>query len=362
MLSLRSRLALALCLAAVGCGTEAPPEAYGSPFEEAAANPGRWVYVPTPGAVCRDGAPVGFGLRLQNGAEDLVIVLDGGGACSDRASCRGNRDTYSSADFATQIGRRGEEGIASPTAENPVGRWNAVFVPYCTGDLHAGTRPDAAVPGVDGVQQFVGHRNLQAFLDTISANLPQPRRVLLAGGSAGGFGALFNFEAVARQFPASGVALLDDSGPVFYDDAVFPPDLGARFEALYGVSAAVPGSRIGEPDALETIYAYYAETYPRAALGLSSYVNDRTIRDYFGDGVDSVVPPEAYAQAIDDLQARLPEVWQTYVAPDTGHVFISGSTSYFSAPTGEPYADWVGRLVERARPAAEDGPLAPEAE
>jgi hypothetical protein len=39
-----------------------------------------------------------------------------------------------------------------------------VYTPYCTGDVHFGTRANATVPGLAQPQQFVGYRNMQKFV------------------------------------------------------------------------------------------------------------------------------------------------------------------------------------------------------
>ena len=331
-------LALLVVCTAPACGPGAAPEASGG-----------WRYVSLPGTQCRGGGPAGVGLR--EGTGDLLIVLDGGGRCSDAASCAGNRAGYGAGAFRAQMARRGADGILSPDPGNPVGAWTAAFVPYCTGDFHGGTRPDVAVPGVSGVQQFVGHRNVQAVLDTLASLLPAPRRVLLAGGSAGGLGALLNFDAVARRFPASGVALVSDSGPAFAYGEAFPRRLGTRFEALYGLSGTVPQAALRERGPAALI-PYYAEAYPRAALGLSSHADDPAVRRHLGSG-GVAVAPEAFAAALADLRAVAPPPWRFYVAPGQGHVFLARSGTY--AGDHGSYAEWVQRLVEDA------GPLAPEA-
>src|SRR5690606_5667790 len=95
--------------------------------------------------------------------------------------------------------------------KNPVGDWSFVFVPYCTGDVHAGDRADQAVPDVGGAQQFVGYRNVAAYLERIVPTWSGVGHVLVTGESAGGFGAAFNYDRIADAFPGTRVTLLDDS-------------------------------------------------------------------------------------------------------------------------------------------------------
>ena len=62
-------------------------------------------------------------------------------------------------------------------AKNPVKDWNFVYVPYCTGDVFGGTKPNGSVSGVTGTQKFVGYLNTQAFLQ----RMPLDFSVALAG-------------------------------------------------------------------------------------------------------------------------------------------------------------------------------------
>ena len=75
-----------------------------NPFEEAEQNPGEWVWIPVEGTSCRDGSPTGMGVRLQEGADKLVIYLEGGGACFSILTCAlYNPDHFSEEDFFRAI-------------------------------------------------------------------------------------------------------------------------------------------------------------------------------------------------------------------------------------------------------------------
>jgi hypothetical protein len=95
-----------------------------------------------------------------------------------------NVDTVLSGDGQTVLGtalgvrpRRQQPGAYSfgvlsgifdaTSAENPFKDWNMVYVPYCTGDVHFGTKKNGTVPGVTTPQQFVGYLNMQKFVGRI---------------------------------------------------------------------------------------------------------------------------------------------------------------------------------------------------
>ena len=103
------------------------------------ATAGQWTWVDEPKALCRDGSATGFGVRLNPNSDKLLIYFQGGGACFNSATCGANPANFNSGTFALAVLAGGQQGIfnASDSA-NPFRDWNAVFIPYCTGDVHAG--------------------------------------------------------------------------------------------------------------------------------------------------------------------------------------------------------------------------------
>ncbi len=342
---------LALTLSACDSGSEIDED---GPLAEAVANIGQWTFLDVEGSTCRDGSDTGIGVRLQEGADDLMIYLEGGGACFNGATCSTNPDSFDEASFDRR--RAGlDQGIFSTGDDNPVGDWNMVYVPYCTGDVHSGSAPDAAVPGVSGTQQFVGHRNVERMLALLADGLDgDPDDVLLTGASAGGFGTLINFPAVAETFPTADLTLLDDSGPIFYDDGVLSPQLGGAFVQLYNFPESLPGAPLlYQPDGLQNIYGYLAQTYPDATFGLASHLEDQVIRFFFGfdpaTGESLDISGDAYAAALRDIRARVPDRWGTYYAGGGSHTFIGGP-AYYQASGGVTLNDWLGDLLDGEAP------------
>ena len=349
--------ALVFLLAACDSGELSPTD---DPLFEAKANLGEWAWIDVTGARCRDGSATGFGVRLQPGATDLAIYLEGGGACFDATTCALNDAEFTEADFQAGVATDGEVGIFSTRAENPVGDWNMVYVPYCTGDVHGGSAPGTAVPGVDGLQQFVGHQNLELYLNAVQTSLATPDRVLLTGVSAGGFGALVNFAEVADRFESSDLTMLDDSGPIPYENVVFSPELGEAFNALFNLSAALPADAapLFNRDGLEGIYGYYTARYPDANLGLSSYLEDSVIRFFFSGGQpDGEITGDEFAFGLRDIRDKAP-TWRTYFALGDEHTFLRRDDRYYGTSAGVAMNEWVGDLIRGTAENVEPGTVA----
>src|SRR5438045_3078067 len=123
----------------------------------------QWTWVPFAGARCRDGSTTGVGVRVHPGATRLAIYFEGGGACFHDASCVINDvfQNFGESQFNSWSTATGTGGIFDPTRDdNPYRGFSFVYVPYCTGDVHAGSRDHVDVPGGPTNQAFVGYRNV----------------------------------------------------------------------------------------------------------------------------------------------------------------------------------------------------------
>src|SRR5262249_37663476 len=140
-------------------------------------------------------------------------------------------------------GERWQSGIFKNDPANPAKDWNMVFIPYVTGDVFFGSKPNGSVPGVEGTFQFVGKTNMLKFLSRIIATYKDAQIVVLSGSSAGGIGALLNYTYYADAFIDQGqgarVFLLDDAGP-FFDDKYLEVCIQKRYREMYGLNDSFP--------------------------------------------------------------------------------------------------------------------------
>ena len=119
------------------------------------------------GTRCLDGSPAGFYYALgEPGTDTLVINLEGGGACSSAEECRGRaRTRYGSSRYWSEVFPADTQVLLSSDPEENPDFWSAhhVYVPYCTGDLHAGTRTEAGDETFG--YYFSGARNFEAIVE-----------------------------------------------------------------------------------------------------------------------------------------------------------------------------------------------------
>ncbi len=202
-----------------------------------------WQWIPFPDSTCANGSPSGVAVSPGLGP-DLVVFLDGGGACWDAWSCdffsTAVDRTYGPDKFAIEIQQYLPGSLLDRTIlPAAVAGATLVFVPYCTGDVHGGdnvaTYSMAGIP--TSTWDHVGHRNLMLYLARLAATWPSPRKLVVAGSSAGGFGALANYAAFRWYWPGAAGYLLDDSGPPLIGNAIDPARRNGWYDSWHlGVS------------------------------------------------------------------------------------------------------------------------------
>ncbi len=149
----------------------------------------------------------------ERSEDDLLIVLDGGGACVQGAyfcSFLANEDPP---------GDGGIFGESFDGIENPFADWSKIFVSYCDGSIFTGDNeladPDFADLTGSPIRYHRGLRNLTAALDLARSLHPDAERVLLSGISAGGYGVASFAPSVYRLVfrRQAHLFVLNDSGP-----------------------------------------------------------------------------------------------------------------------------------------------------
>ena len=265
-----------------------PPPPDVPPGTPITAPDGVWTNIPFPQGYCRDGTPAHLMVHLNSASTKVAIYEEGGGACFNDGSC------LMTFDFPSYTLGQGIFNFAN--AENPIADWNIFYVPYCTGDVHAGNNL-AANPGSSGPTKYTGYTNLELYLARILATVPGATDWLLTGSSAGGFGAGLTVDLIARNLPPSveRFTLLDDSGPPMSSTYV-PPCLQGRWSSTWGFGDSVLkdcGLACPDPSDYTTAWMQfilnkYAKGPDAARFmgGLISSTSDAIISMFFGFGAD----------------------------------------------------------------------------
>lgn len=319
--------------------------------EPIVADPLTWTYLEVPGTTCIDGTVSGFAVNLNPDSTKLFIYLEGGGACFN-----GFCDSL----FTWSGNTPGPSGIFDRADEaNPVGDWNMIYVPYCTGDIYAGDN-DVELGG--SMRSFHGYSNFTAFLNRWVPGLPGIDEVVLSGSSAGGFGAFTNYAQTQRAFGDVPVALIDDSAPAMTSE-VFPPCLQKIFRETWGLDStllAECGSDCDDPDDYVRDYLDHVRgDFPDARGGVFSSMQDNTIRLFAGYGwyggwnmcaeVPTSVTGAVYTAGLEELREHLQAGggdFSSYYVAGNGHTILRTNGFYSTTVAGGTTpAQWFANTI-----------------
>jgi hypothetical protein len=323
----------------------------------------------------------------QGNPNRLLIGFDGGGACWDAFTCIASplsgRSAYTvSLDETPDRLANGEGFFDASNPENPYRNYTKVFIPYCSADVHWGSKDTTYVlnlgPGVQ-LPWTIHHRgtdNVLAVLDWLQKNGDQEygidfgraRDVTVTGASAGGYGADVGFAYVAELTPRARLNLISDAAigvltEQFYTTAIynpanpgseswgFPDNLPSWVpgfdEALLAQGAAFPNGF------LPSIFAALTNYKPDARLASLTSNLDLVQIAFYGLMKGELVPSDAtvaewyFAMAqMTAATATLPN-YRFFIDAGTFHTFIgSDQRVYEVGANGVKLADWVWAMTK----------------
>jgi hypothetical protein len=310
---------------------DAPP-----PGKPIVAPDNSWTWVNIPGSRCLDGSETGIAVNPTIGSSDLLIFLEGGGACWDATTCWGPVQTA----FYVATGYGEAEFLTDPQVDlyildrgvpaNPFAGMNMVFVPYCSGDVYSGQNTTTmSYAGIDHPTYFSGYANLNLFLSAIAATFSSAQHVWVAGDSAGGFGAALNFARVQEALPKARVDVLDDSGQPIQPDP-------ARWQAWQTAwNMQLPGACTACKTEVGAVVDYYRGLYPNTNFGLLSYTYDIVISPFMN------LTLTEFNTELTGLAAHLTATW-----PNARYFFVDGASHVTLLAPTPAMQTWITEMVQ----------------
>ena len=280
----------------------------------------------------------------DQGSEDLVVFLQGGGLC------------YSELCIAVSSG-----GAWLPTIDildteatfNPIRDWNQVYVPYCDGSLFAG---DIDIDDDGDGKTDRHHRglmNLSAAIDVAAQSFPEPRRVLLAGSSGGGYGTMTAAVLARWSWPDADLYVFNDAGiGLGIDgDSSFIDQIMTELNA----HSIIPDSQsdLLADGHLTPFIGWQLEQDPDLQISAFSYTWDYVISQIYlavsYENFESWLRQETAA-----LQSAHPERYQYFLPDGSRHTTLLGDPSGF-VDTDSLYYDLIADMLGGMDTTAIDG-------
>ncbi|MEE4278154.1 MAG: pectin acetylesterase-family hydrolase [Halieaceae bacterium] len=355
----------------------------------------------------------------------ILFFLDGGGACWDATTCVTlpfvGQSIHQEAINETAEALDSAGGVFDEdNPDNPYANYTKVFVPYCTGDIHWGSKDTtytAVLPLVGETEWTIHHRgvdNLLATLHLLNTEVMKNRRkplvdfasakdITVTGSSAGGYGATLAYPYIAEFAPdARRLNLISDAAvgvltEGFFQSVIYNTEMpgSSSWAIAENLPPWVPA--FASPDSFLQAVANTAQPTPlpgtnvvtgfQPALfqALSNYRPDARLSSittnadivqvqFFG----ATLPPGAltnlqtiglwYQVAAEMLSvtAELVPNYEYLLDNGTCHTFLSdGSCSLFDmGATGVSAADWITQMIKpgnRGWRTRDAGPFVPPA-
>jgi len=327
--------------------------AWGSPDVSAQAAAPAWTKVEGgPGTGCSHDSTFAFFVHEGN-PRHVMLYLDGGGACWNGTTCDlQGRPTYTVALDPARTGGEGAGILDVGHPENPLRDYSIVVVPYCTADVHLGSREVSyrdSLPADRAPRTFVvrhqGASNVASAIGWIRSYWKAPEIVFVAGGSAGAIPSPVYAAELARNYPAARVVQLGDGAGGYRTEQVAGILAGwgvverLRREPAY---SGVDSSRF----TFETLYNGAAKAAPRVQFAQYNNADDEIQVTFLKLlGLENPVLPALLRDNLADIR-RQNGAFRSYTAPGTMHTILTRPEFYAMRVDDISLRDWIASLLE----------------
>jgi hypothetical protein len=226
-----------------------------------------------------------------------------------------------------------------------------VFVPYCTGDVHAGDRVETYTTGSsrDFDIYHRGYPNAQSALNWIYANFRQPESIFVSGCSAGAIGSLLHTPHLIQHYPQTAITQLGDSGGGLTAYTNITWDIDADYDAGQHFPDWIPGMQdeIAHAFTIAAFASAAANYYPTYTFAQYNTANDSSQQRYFvADGGAPEDFPAALQSSLTEIQSSS-DNFRAYTAAGEHHCILQHANFYAEATNGVRFRDWVADLANQ---------------
>jgi hypothetical protein len=256
-------------------------------------------------------------------------VFEPGGACWDYPSCSGAAGIRGAANpdglmddhwaIASAI-----SPFLSQNEDSPSTTWNMVWVPYCTGDVHTGNVDKTYTDEVTGATldfHHQGHADVQSVVSWLDGNFTHVPKMLVTGCSAGGVGALVNYQYLRNGIHSVKQSyLLDDSGPIFPSNGYSGP-LHQKIRSAWNLDSLAGDMPAGFTfQDMGSINTALADEFPNDRLATTFFERDKI---YSGYSYDRFYDPQpTVAQEMDMWAADTNALVSLYSTRPNLHYYL----------------------------------------
>ncbi len=318
-----------------------PPE---TAAPETAPPAAAWETVTAPAdCMCANGE--GFEYYIKRGdPQKVLFYLEGGGACFSLDTCRPGDNQPYKVNIASPDQAGYTEGIWSDDPSNPFLGWSVVFVPYCTGDVHLGSKTMDYGDGV--VIQHKGYVNASTALHTMAETFPDATTLVVAGESAGSVPTPLYAGLASDLLPDARIAVLADGSGAYPD----VPGINGAVSGVWGAFDARPDWPEAVGDTVDDwsfpdLFIQAWRHNPDIVFSRHDYAFDQ-VQQFFA-GLAGI-PADSLVTLIDQNEQQIEAAGvdlSSYITPGDSHTVLSNPRFYSEEVEGVKLVDWVTALV-----------------
>jgi len=333
------------------------------------------LHLMSPGGLtrCADGSD--FSFLVRPGSSNNVIIEFQGGGCWNKGGCDASTSNHRVYDevkllngmassFATDI-----PILADPLlfgSQVSVTDWTYIYVPYCTQDMHLGTRSveySDAQSGETLLMHHWGAANTDAVISWVYRNMPSPGTFALVGCSAGAMGVLALEAARADRHYAgvnTKIVNIGDS-PGLLPTTQFVQN-GIRnwgIECVVAEALNVTLSAKSNADLVWNLWLWDLALMEHPAVSFGYYTStedaiQQIVWRFLGgtDGADPIADTFKVKRHILNVAERLQthSNFNSFVAVGNGHC----TSTFDVASSNANFSKWAGSLLMHEFPGAWD--------
>ena len=341
-------------------------------FENIPENPqnGIWYRILLPDCRSANGSEYYASIKLGTEKNLAVVFMGGGVSVSEYTAARpltvfnlfdDEREAFYFEQLEPQTDEAIDQGICSSQKENPFNNWNMIIINYSTGDFHVG-RSDFPYTKTDGKKSVLFHHGYENFHACMAAALqyvPKPEKLLILGGSAGGFGVSMLSDEIIQMF--SGCSNIT----CCIDGSLLLGNWRQTAENVWKAPKEIYERLTGSNLTLDSLRALYGKYGNRVKYLFSSSVRDAELSRYQSwlDGDGAVLSRKAgdiYQKNLQcmsrDIQREIPEAGLFFfdslgfpgTDPEdhlTQHCILQLPSAFEQAVEDKSAADWLWNAV-----------------
>ena len=305
-----------------------------------------------------------------DGRHKLLVYYQGGGACWDAATCAVATGAFDDDVSPGDNPANTTTGLGDlNNTQNAFRDWNAVFVSYCTGDVHWGD--NKAVYG-SGAGHFpinhFGFQNAKVVEKWAREHFVNPDEVFVTGSSAGADGAGLPGVILHDVYPASRFNVVGDAGNGVITQAFLQNNLEQAWHVQQNLPTFIPGlaanvTTLTIADLYGKSAAFYATRGSRFAQYTSAWDGGGGSQTFFYNVMLNGIldfgswwhsscawNTQMRAYGIAAL-GEAPANYRYYIGPGSRHTIYGSNRVYTETHGGVPtFVDWLDNMRNDTNP------------